>query len=78
MSGSAGAIRIDGQFRYVPIGSIGQFHRDGWMVIDALGNIHHGHYAVLMWRCDCEAVAPIDDAAGQDDSRAVHHPREPR
>lgn len=65
-----GPIRT-GLFQYVRTADIDQFHRDGWMVVDTLGDIHHGEYAALMWRCDCADVTSIDDLARRTDSRPI-------
>lgn len=42
-----------GLFRYVPWHHVDEYHRLGWMVVADLGPVH-GHWSVLMWRCDCE------------------------
>lgn len=44
-----------GLFRYVTPSQIDAYHRAGWMVVSDLFGCHHGVYAVLMWRCECEA-----------------------
>ena len=41
-----------GTYRYVRWDRIDEFHRLGWMVVADLGPTH-GHWSVLMWRCDC-------------------------
>lgn len=43
-----------GTFRYVPWPKVDEFHRAGWMIVTDLAGSHHGHWSVLMWRCDCE------------------------
>ena len=44
-----------GQFRYVIFAQVEAFYRAGWMVVSDFADCNHGAYAVLMWRCDCEA-----------------------
>ena len=44
-----------GTFRYIKIDLIDEFHRLGWMIVSDMRHCHHGEYAVIMWRCDCEA-----------------------
>lgn len=45
-----------GLFRYVRHADIEARHRDGWMVVDDLGQTH-GAWSVLMWHCECGVTA---------------------
>lgn len=41
-----------GTFMMVRHERIDSMHRRGWTVVGDLGPTH-GHWSVLMWRCDC-------------------------
>lgn len=43
-----------GWFRYVTYSQIDNYHRAGWMIVADFTGTHHGQYALIMWRCDCE------------------------
>lgn len=44
-----------GIFRYVGYAVIEEYHQRGWMVVADVGPVH-GHYSVLMWRCECPKI----------------------
>jgi hypothetical protein len=43
-----------GTFQYVRHGDIERFHKMGWMIVADLSGSPHGHWSVLMWRCECD------------------------
>ena len=46
-----------GTFAYVKLHQIEAYHKAGWMIVDDMRGFHHGDYAVVMWKCDCEESA---------------------
>jgi hypothetical protein len=42
-----------GTFQYVKLHMIDEMHKAGWMIVDDFCHLHHGVYAVVMWKCDC-------------------------
>ena len=42
-----------GTFAYVKLHQIEAYHKAGWMIVDDMRGLHHGEYAVVMWKCNC-------------------------
>ena len=54
-----------GTFAYVKLHQIEAYHKAGWMIVDDMRGLHHGEYAVVMWKNDCICNELCLNNAGQ-------------